>query len=944
MKIRTLFVASAICIVAGAVFVQAQQPREVILRPYPIQDPPATVAKGGPVATPGPNDYYAFGEVRIPLLRSATECVVQLKSGTPEARQDFLGSLSPSVVIENEILTEGRAYQLLSIPADGSTALSGLLDQLTSNDAVKFVANVFIYPETGTRVLPTDEIVVKLRTGGTREELADVAATLGLTIVRTMWGTSDEFVLRFNEPKRADPLAKAQALHETGRFQWAEPNFIREYKKSAIPNDPRFGQQWHLNNTGQSGGTFGADVEASNAWDLHQGSAAITIAVVDDGVEKTHEDLAGNIFVNPGEIAGNGIDDDHNGYVDDVSGWDFSNGDNDASPFSVDDNHGTAVAGVAAGRGNNGIGVSGACQNCRILPVKIFSPNFAGDTAAGNAIRYAGSLADVINNSWGGGSPSSAIQSAIQSATTKGRGGKGSAVLFATGNSASGMTMISGPPLPAGTHRFRWTYLKDSSVSSGDDTTWLSWALFPGGQLVNFEGGLPAGWTTGGNSAWSTVTDPRHSDEGRCFTRAAKAGPLSDSQSNYLQVVKSLPAGSFYSYQWISSEEGFDGLLFEIDLDNNGSVDLATTLISGIPYVVSGVSYPAAHPESIAVGASSNFDCRSHYSQYGPELAFVAPSSAGPLNLGIETTDRTGSAGYDASNYTSAAGASGFGGTSSATPLASGIAGLLLSRNSSLTLSQIQTTMKNAADKVGPEPYVAGRNDRYGFGRLNAYQTLSSVSSCANILVSPATVPTGQTLNYYSQSLVASGGTAAYTFAVTVGSLPPGLTLSASGLLSGTPNSAGTYNFSVRATDANGCSGYRAFNMLVIVGPTPTGTSLYIVTPCRVVDTRGPAGPSGGPALANLATRDLQMSGVCGIPSSAKAVVANVTAVSPATTGFLSLFPTGSTWPGNSTINYRTGKTRANNTILRLSASGMSTILNNGSTQHFIIDVTGYFE
>ncbi len=74
------------------------------------------------------------------------------------------------------------------------------------------------------------------------------------------------------------------------------------------------------------------------------------------------------------------------------------------------------------------------------------------------------------------------------------------------------------------------------------------------------------------------------------------------------------------------------------------------------------------------------------------------------------------------------------------------------------------------------------------------------------------------------------------------------------------------------------------------------------------------------------------------------AVVANITAVAPSTTGFLALFPAGSTWPGNSTINYRTGKTRANNAILTLSAGGATTVLNAGSTQHFIIDVTGYFQ
>jgi hypothetical protein len=513
-------------------------------------------------------------------------------------------------------------------------------------------------------------------------------------------------------------------------------------------------------------------------------------------------------------------------------------------------------------------------------------------------------------------------------------------VLFASGIFASGyFVSFTVAAMPAGTHRFRWTYSKDGSISGGDDTMWVSWALFPSGELANFESGMPAGWTSGGNASWSVVTDPRHSDEGHCFTHAAKPGSIADNQSTWIQTIKTLPAGNFYSYQWVSSEEGFDGLIEEVDLNNDGTIDLTTDFISGIPLVDTGVSYPAAYPESIAVGASTNFDCRSHYSQFGSQIAFVAPSNGSPLNLGIQTTDRTGGNGYDATNYTS-----GFGGTSSATPLSSGIAGLLLSRNASLTRAQVKSALQNSADKVGPEPYVSGRNDRYGFGRLNASQALLSVTSCASIALSPFVLPNGQTSTPYSQSVVASGGTPSYTYAVTVGSLPPGLTLSSSGLLSGTPTAVGTYSFSIRATDTSNCSGYRAFNMVVATPEPVVGTKLYVVTPCRVIDTRNAVGPYGGPALRNLATRDVQIGGTCGIPTTAKAAVANITTVSPTTTGFLALYPAGTSWPGNSTINYRTGKSRANNAILRLSGTGVTTVLNNGATQHFIIDVTGYFQ
>lgn len=147
----------------------------------------------------------------------------------------------------------------------------------------------------------------------------------------------------------------------------------------------------------------------------------------------------------------------------------------------------------------------------------------------------------------------------------------------------------------------------------------------------------------------------------------------------------------------------------------------------------------------------------------------------------------------------------------------------------------------------------------------------------------------------------------------------------------------------VRATNSCGTADSGAVNIGVVTPPS-TGTSLYILTPCRVIDTRGPVGPYGGPALANATNRDVQITGACGIPVTAKAVVANLTAVAPSTGGFLALFPGGTTWPGNSTLNYRANKTRANNAILILSNDGRVTVRNVGATQHFIIDVTGYYE
>ena len=121
----------------------------------------------------------------------------------------------------------------------------------------------------------------------------------------------------------------------------------------AIPNDPLFVDAWPLDNTGQTGGTPDADIDALEVWDLNRGSGVI-VAVLDSGVDYDHPDLAENIWINPGEIPNNGVDDDLNGYVDDVRGWDFFNGDND--PFDDGSGHGTHIAGIIAGVQNTASG------------------------------------------------------------------------------------------------------------------------------------------------------------------------------------------------------------------------------------------------------------------------------------------------------------------------------------------------------------------------------------------------------------------------------------------------------------------------------------------------------------------------------------------------------------------------------------------------------------
>ncbi|TSD05572.1 MAG: peptidase S8/S53 subtilisin kexin sedolisin, partial [Parcubacteria group bacterium Athens0714_12] len=133
-----------------------------------------------------------------------------------------------------------------------------------------------------------------------------------------------------------------------------------------LPNDPKFSEQKALN-----------DIKITQAWDMTRGSKDVVIAVLDSGVDIAHLDLKNNIWINKGEIPNDGIDNDKNGYVDDVNGWDFVDENNDPNPkFSLNFtevglNHGTIISGLIAAQGDNGEGMTGVCPNCKIMPLRV---------------------------------------------------------------------------------------------------------------------------------------------------------------------------------------------------------------------------------------------------------------------------------------------------------------------------------------------------------------------------------------------------------------------------------------------------------------------------------------------------------------------------------------------------------------------------------------------
>jgi subtilisin family serine protease/subtilisin-like proprotein convertase family protein len=213
-------------------------------------------------------------------------------------------------------------------------------------------------------------------------------------------------------------VAQAVSYYESlTNVDYATPDYRLTLQR--IPNDPRFSSLYGLNNTGQNGGTVDADIDAPEAWDRFTGSGNLIIAVIDTGVDYNHPDLRDNMWRNPGEIPGNGRDDDGNGFVDDIFGWDFANNDND--PMD-DEGHGTHCAGTIAAQGNNGIGVTGVIWDAQIMALKFLGADGSGSTSdAVRCLNYAvANGARISNNSYGGGGFLASFQTALQNARARG--------------------------------------------------------------------------------------------------------------------------------------------------------------------------------------------------------------------------------------------------------------------------------------------------------------------------------------------------------------------------------------------------------------------------------------------------------------------------------------------------------------------------------------------
>ena len=276
-----------------------------------------------------------------------------------------------------------------------------------------------------------DSVLVRFAAGTNGNERAEAMRAAHASHARTLMASArlEQLYLIAGRPVEA----ALNALSRLPFVESAEADFVVR----AVTNDQFYGLLYAINNTGQvvasQSGTFDADMDVAEAWSLSIGDPDLVIAVIDDGVEYTHPDINDQMWVNPGEVV-DGVDNDGNGYVDDIFGYDFYS--NDSDPY--DDNninteqggHGTHVAGTICAEGNNSIGIVGVVQQCRIMALRFLGPRGGYTSDAISAVNYAvGKGVRLSNNSWGGGGYSMSLYSAIQSA-----GNQGHLFLAAAGN------------------------------------------------------------------------------------------------------------------------------------------------------------------------------------------------------------------------------------------------------------------------------------------------------------------------------------------------------------------------------------------------------------------------------------------------------------------------------------------------------------------------------
>jgi subtilisin family serine protease len=576
-----------------------------------------------------------------------------------------------------------------------------------------------------------------------------------------------------------------QDLQNDPDVEHVEPNYLRHV--SAVTNDSRFGELWGLRNTGQTvdgvKGTAGADIKFAEAWDMARlTNTEIVVGVIDTGVDFTHPDLQANMWVNAGEVAGNNRDDDGNGYIDDVHGYDFSSNRSDPSDA---DTHGTHVAGTIAAVGNNENGVVGVNYRAKIIAMRVSTTGTSISTSAViEAIQYATMMKGkgvnivALNASYGGGGFSTTERAAIQAA-----GNAGIIMIAAAGNDTANNDVTNTYPA-----NYRLPNMIVVAATDSKDV------------LATF------------SNYGATKVDI-----------AAPGTKILSAQPADVTVRVGNTTYNSSAMEYSGKTQGLTGKIYDCGIGEPNEFpaqvagNIALIERGTLTFAQKAANAKAAGAVAVIIYNNVSGSFEGTLGTPGDWLPTRALARADGLSIKALTP-------VDGA-LVRASGFQFLQGTSMATPHVTGaVAFAAMNYPTETVASRIQRILSNVDTKTALSGKVVTG------GRLNLLRTVdTNANNVADWLeptgANPPTIATGGTLpggavsEAYAQTVSATGGKSPYAWSLISGSLPPGLTLSSGGAIQGSPTTSGPFVFALRVTDGNGATNARQFSLTIAATP-----------------------------------------------------------------------------------------------------------------------------
>lgn len=572
-----------------------------------------------------------------------------------------------------------------------------------------------------------DEIIVKFKTGVSEERKNKIKILTDVANAERKIGPKGEKNIHLFKLKSDTSVEKAiEKLNSQDEVAYAEPNYLR--KTFFTPSDSDFSNQWGLHNTGQiikgTNGTPDADIDASEGWDVEKGqSNPVTVAVIDSGVDFAHPELDSKIWQNSGEIGNNNIDDDLNGYIDDINGYNWS---------GISQTEYT---------GSWKFGYNSTSQN--------FAQSIKG---TGQKLSHIGILLQKTGN------PATGITVSVRS-DLNGLN-LASFIIFPSEVSLLGETEIYKPLSSTITLTTGTTYylvFKTANNSSSnyyrlfDNWGDVTYDIYRDGQEYQYSGGSPL-WTGYPNDDFYFRTNPNsysRDDNGHGTHVGGIIGAESDNGQGIAGIsygAKIMPLKAGNSSGILFSEDIIDAIYYAADNGakvinmsfggyyNSTLEQEAVNYARGKGVVIfaaagndsnTTMNYPAGYTNVIGVGATTNQDQRASFSNYNSSVDLTAPGRYIYSTMPTYSVSMN-SLGYS-QNYDYVSG------TSMASPHTAGLAALIISQNPALTPLDIEQAMQSNADDLG----VAGRDDYFGYGRVNVYESLKSLLIVSGLSYSP---------------------------------------------------------------------------------------------------------------------------------------------------------------------------------------------------------------